>query len=301
MRFSLSSYHDYWISKQQAHLQTLQKQRDDTISKLKEATKYNTTQQLLEKYGGTPQKPASKAKKEKSPGPRLQTSKRRETTGFVPPPTANIPNRRVVSATVPSGIQQLDETHYQGGPGSAPEGAATAGLTRQRQDQDLGTSTGAEFAPNAFSEPRLYAPTHEGSKWYDRLMDVVLGEDEASPKNRLALICHECRLVNGQAPPGIKTLEEIGKWRCSACGTMNGEDMVAKRMVENLASPMETTTASIPSGEATASDQHYQGGDREDEVDGSDHTVYSEDEEPAAISPVPAPAKKRGRPKKTKS
>ena len=65
-------------------------------------------------------------------------------------------------------------------------------------------------------------------------MDLLLGEDETLPKNRLALICSNCRLVNGQAPPGVKTLDEVGKWRCGSCGSWNGEESEAKKMLEAI-------------------------------------------------------------------
>lgn len=57
-------------------------------------------------------------------------------------------------------------------------------------------------------------------------MDVILGEDEAQPRNRLALLCRnpECGLVNGLAPPGTRSLEDVGRWRCMACGAWNGVD-----------------------------------------------------------------------------
>jgi endoplasmic reticulum junction formation protein lunapark len=62
----------------------------------------------------------------------------------------------------------------------------------------------------------------------------MLGEDETAAKNRLALICDNCRLVNGQAPPGVRTLEELGRWRCSACNSWNGVDArkAAREVVE---------------------------------------------------------------------
>ena len=53
---------------------------------------------------------------------------------------------------------------------------------------------------------------------------MLLGEDETNAKNRLALICRKCRLVNGQAPPGVKRVEDVGRWRCAGCGVMNGEE-----------------------------------------------------------------------------
>lgn len=65
-------------------------------------------------------------------------------------------------------------------------------------------------------------------------MDVLLGEDETSPKNRLVLICQNCRLVNGQAPPGIKSLSELGRWRCGNCGAWNGEETEARKVIADI-------------------------------------------------------------------
>lgn len=65
-------------------------------------------------------------------------------------------------------------------------------------------------------------------------MDVLLGEDETSPKNRIALICQHCRLVNGQAPPDIKTVEDLGRWKCSACGGWNGEERIEKTVLKEI-------------------------------------------------------------------
>lgn len=125
-------------------------------------------------------------------------------------------------------------------------------------------------------------------------MDVVLGEDESNPKNRLALICQSCRLVNGQAPPGVKTLEDVGKWKCSACGEMNGEDTEARRIVAKIQAQADGTssTPASPIVEEQEPD--------EEEIGESDHTVYSEDEtsEQPDVDQKPAP-KKRGRPKKS--
>ena len=91
------------------------------------------------------------------------------------------------------------------------------------------------FAPNAFFNvppTQSRATSDHQSKWYDRLVDVLLGEDENVAKNRLAMICTKCRLVNGLAPPGVKTLEELGEWRCGDCGAWNGLDHETMRMVK---------------------------------------------------------------------
>lgn len=96
----------------------------------------------------------------------------------------------------------------------------------------------AEFAPNAFSAPTQYAAGSDSNfssgHWYDRMLDLLMGEDETSPKNRVVLICTKCRLVNGQAPPGVKTLSELGKWRCYGCGELNGEDDEAAKVVAEM-------------------------------------------------------------------
>lgn len=65
-------------------------------------------------------------------------------------------------------------------------------------------------------------------------MDLMLGEDEMAPKNRIVLICQNCRLVNGQAPPGTKTLAELGKWKCVACGAINGEMDEGKKIMREV-------------------------------------------------------------------
>lgn len=100
------------------------------------------------------------------------------------------------------------------------------------------------FAPNAFTMPPPIAQQsyNEGPHWYDRILDVLLGDDEAAAKNRLALICQNCKLVNGQAPPGVKSLEDVGKWRCSSCGAMNGVESESTKVVQQMAEKAKADT-----------------------------------------------------------
>ena len=143
-------------------------------------------------------------------------------------------------------------------------------------------------------------------------MDVLLGEDETLPKNRLALICKQCRLVNGQAPPGVKRLEDVGKWRCSGCGAMNGEESEAKKIVAEVQERATSSSKSVPARAETIPTSEIDGPDEEvvlvsnDDDHESDITQYSEDELDTAQSeekekklvPDPEPPKpKRGRPK----
>ena len=92
------------------------------------------------------------------------------------------------------------------------------------------------FAPNAFSQPPPTKLTYEqqAPHWYDRILDVLLGDDETAAKNRLALLCSTCRLVNGQAPPGVNTLEQLGRWRCAGCGSWNGVESEGAKVVKEL-------------------------------------------------------------------
>lgn len=228
IRLALLTYYSYRTSKVQFQLDELEKQRNNTIEKLKTATKYNSTQELLKKYGATP---SPKGQMVGSPKQTNAGSRMGGRTNVVPPPTANIPSRNV-SASLPSTPQrstpEIKAPLNQIVPHTAA--AATPPWARPTAPQD----TGAEFAPNAFPSAPQYSQPGEGPRWYDRLVDALVGEDETLPKYRMALICHQCRLVNGQAPPGVKRLEDVGKWRCGGCGVMNGEESEANKILSSI-------------------------------------------------------------------
>lgn len=238
-RTILTSYYTYRITGLEKYLAALHKERDDTVEKLKAATNYNSTQQLLEKYGSVKppveevsQKPQEKVNEQKNAGPTGQGR-----IHIAPPPTANIPRNRP---------PRHSQSPIQDSPVQLPPS----------QPVDEPPST-AEFAPNAFapSQAAQYsAPSSAQSSWYDRLLDVLLGEDETQPKNRIVLICSQCRLVNGQAPPGTKRLEQIGKWRCSGCGGWNGVDegSETRKLLEEVAEQQQVKEQStgLPRGRA---------------------------------------------------
>lgn len=246
IRTGVTAIFNFRIDNLTARLKELQTEREKTIQKLKEATKYDTTLELLEKYGGSDGMPkqgkkgqaqdnapaSAQGKKSGNAGP----GKMVQRTTMPPPPTANIARQ----ASRPSTPAQ---------PLVGPSGASGhAGPLHHAQQHrlppsyDAGYDASAEFAPNAFGpggEPPTtnYAPVQSGppqTHWYDRIMDTLLGEDETSAKNRIVLICGKCRLVNGQAPPGTKSLSELGQWKCMACGAMNGEVDEGKRLVDEV-------------------------------------------------------------------
>jgi hypothetical protein len=56
----------------------------------------------------------------------------------------------------------------------------------------------------------------------DRVLDLLVGEDENAADHRYALICRHCRAHNGLAPPGERG-EDVG-YLCGRCGGWNGPD-----------------------------------------------------------------------------
>ncbi|MCJ1463186.1 hypothetical protein MMC07_001791 [Pseudocyphellaria aurata] len=319
VRLGLIKYYNYRTSKLQTLLDELQKQRDTTIEKLKSATKYNTTQELLKKYGGSPiPKTKSVGASEGKPTPKGGNSGTPNSgrTLFAPPPTANIPGR--------AGPLSLPGTPQQSSPltrtSSGQTGRVSNSSARAPSQQPITSlRESADFAPNAFAAAPQYARSGEGPRWLDRLVDVLLGEDESLPKNRLALICRNCRLVNGQAPPGAKRPEDVGRWRCGECGTLNGEEMEATKLVGSTKEEANSKTQGPVSKklvQASSEDMEMYNVDAFIEnVDGeeSDITQYSE---PSSneIGPSPpneiiqeplvetdAPRRRVGRPKGSKN
>lgn len=270
----------------------LEKQRTTTIEKLKTATKYNSTQELLKKYGGTP---TPKAQTTSSPKQAKTSSPGSGRTNIVPPPTANIPGR-TGPASLPNTPQRTAPEIRS--PLSQNLSHSASATTAPWQQSSSPRDTSAEFAPNAFPTAPQYAQAGEGPRWYDRLVDALLGEDETAPRNRIALICSQCRLVNGQAPPGVKRLEDVGKWRCGGCGSMNGEESEAKKLVASI--EKEVASVNQKSDVGTSKDKASENIDSEDahkHSDGSsesDVTQYTGESDPEQeiekeVEPVPKP------------
>lgn len=233
-----AAYFDFRIETLNARLKDQQTQRAKTIQKLKDATKYDSTYELLQKYGGGEGKPKGRKKTleggDDNEGKGAQGKKPRQSIGtpnrtnFAPPPTANIPRGNTMPLS---------------GTGTPQPGTGPSNAPRQQQPPHH-VEIAEEFAPNAFdsSTGRIAGGQYDisggagglQSHWYDRVMDLLLGEDETAAKNRIVLVCSKCRLVNGQAPPGTKSLSELGMWKCMGCGSMNGEMDEGKRIMKEV-------------------------------------------------------------------
>ncbi|KAI4656008.1 hypothetical protein J4E93_000724 [Alternaria ventricosa] len=287
LRYALMSYFDYRIRNTEAYLKKLNKERDATIERLKEATKYNSTQQLLEKYGASPKQPEQPQQgdspgRRKSQGPQKPAPPPGPRTGMPPPPTANIQRPQP---------QQLPHT-----PQKPPSNVSSPQGPSPPQQLPPPEAPGAEFAPNAFNtgavdltkqytadSPAAFTQTH----WYDRILDALLGEDETQAKNRFVLICSECRLVNGQAPPGARTLEDVGRWRCGGCSAWNGKEKPREDDVTRLVRDWEA--------ERKAKDRQGQGMDggvkEMEQVEVEDEGVVVEAEADSSGEDTPPPSR----------
>jgi hypothetical protein len=261
------SYFDYRIRNTENYLKKLNKERDATIERLKEATKYNSTQQLLEKYGASPKQPeqpqqGNSPNRKKSQGPQNPAPPPGPRTGMAPPPTAN--------------IQRPGSQHLPNTPQRAPSNVSSPQGPPAPQQLPPPEAPGAEFAPNAFSagpdltkqytadSPAAFTQTH----WYDRILDALLGEDETQAKNRFVLICSECRLVNGQAPPGARTLEDVGRWRCGGCSAWNGKEKPREDDITRLVQGWEAERKTKDADRRRSVDRGIDSDNRETEDDG---------------------------------
>ncbi|KAI1091406.1 hypothetical protein F5B19DRAFT_483942 [Rostrohypoxylon terebratum] len=211
VRTFTNAYFSFRIDSLESRLKDHQAERAKTIQRLKDATKYDSTLELLEKYGGTGEKPNQP--KKQGEGEDQGKGQQRKTSGtsnagsvppsarinIPPPPTANIQRPPLPHAPVLGAMPPRQDPSF---------------MPRPRTPLDQQPTE--EFAPNAGPLPTSYAQYEMSPgppRWYDRIMDLMLGEDETASKNRIVLICKNCRLVNGQAPPGTKSLAELGTWR----------------------------------------------------------------------------------------
>lgn len=128
------------------------------------------------------------------------------------------------------------------------------------------------------------------SHWYDRILDALLGEDETQPKNRLVLICSECRLVNGQAPPGVRTIEDIGKWRCGGCRAWNGKEKPHEEVAHLVQSWDEERTAKAKEMVRDAEEE-----DEGEDVDEEEEMVEVKEETPPPSKSTRSKTKGKGK------
>jgi len=114
-------------------------------------------------------------------------------------------------------------------------------------------------------------------------MDVLLGEDETRPINRIAMICVHCRLVNGQAPPGVKRLEDIGRWRCAECHQWNGKENEVQRIIQDVKENDATKLDAVQQGKGTTAEEMTEKPRVRLGYDGADDDVFTDRDRSASV------------------
>ncbi|KAI1453226.1 hypothetical protein F4805DRAFT_382817 [Annulohypoxylon moriforme] len=225
VRTFTNAYFSFRIDSLESRLKDHQAERAKTIQKLKDATKYDSTLELLEKYGGTGEKRNQpKKQEEKDDHGKAQQRKVSNTTN-----TSSVPPSARINIPPPP-TANIQRPSYAMPPRQDPS-------LMPRPHTPLDQQPTEEFAPNAGPLPTSYAQYDMSPgppRWYDRIMDLMLGEDETASKNRIVLVCKNCRLVNGQAPPGTKSLIELGTWKCMSCRSLNGEIDEGKKIIREV-------------------------------------------------------------------
>lgn len=103
--------------------------------------------------------------------------------------------------------------------------------------------------------------------------------------------------MNGQAPPGTKSLASLGKWRCFGCGALNGEEDEAAKAVKEMKDRIEDEQPTSPN-ESKIKEEPTDGEGDLKEI-GTDDEAEDDDsvEEMVEVEAKP----KRGRPKGLKN
>lgn len=187
VRWTLTRWYGWLSRTNDESLKALLAQRHEMVEELKQKTNFYSTQALLDRFD--PDSKSSKSEKtEKNGKPGKQGPKS--------------------NASAQSSGQK---------PGQAKQGEAPAGQAPGLQGPQVPLPKG--FDPQSArmlkSTQVAYVP-----KWYDRILDLIVGEDEYSSRQRYALICRNCKAHNGLAQPG--EVPEDVVYICPHCGTLNG-------------------------------------------------------------------------------
>lgn len=231
------------IKSRDDYLLELRSEQRTKLEELKSRTNFNSTKSLLDMYErdatpvssapssntNTPEAQSRVAPLEGLSGPGAELSLLSPSigiasnvgSGVLPPPGAvnELRHRKVVSNPVNT-PPKLENWHA-----TAAMSAGTLNPSTPNAARPLVSSPSTTFPvlPTNFvpSPPpgSPLPPQPRPSQWYDRVLDLIVGDDETSPSNRFALICKKCHSHNGLLPPGDNPSDV--KYTCPRCGYFN--------------------------------------------------------------------------------
>ncbi|KAH0394007.1 hypothetical protein KCU89_g11819, partial [Aureobasidium melanogenum] len=78
-----------------------------------------------------------------------------------------------------------------------------------------------------------------------------------------------------QAPPGTRSLEDLGTWRCKECHALNGQESEAKAMIREIAGKSTVTEGGkemqeVQGAEKMSEDPEFEDGQDQEEDDDDD-------------------------------
>ena len=194
------------IDRETQQKEILKTRLEGKIEELKEKSDYYNTQQLLERYDSKALPRSTSDEKFHDPAQSQSQSHPSSAEGIRHQPSLDTlrqrGNSRVSLAPLPPPI------------------TSASFMSPPNQSQNV-----PQFHPSAFSpppSPSLAPQEHRSKTFLDRVLDLLVGEDENAADHRYALICRHCRAHNGLAPPGERG-EDVG-YLCGRCGGWNGPD-----------------------------------------------------------------------------
>jgi endoplasmic reticulum junction formation protein lunapark len=205
MRRSVKWWYTRRIEREIQEKEDVKTRLNEKIEELKEKSDYYNTQQLLERYD-----PKSL--------PKSSGSERRRGHPNDPPLRYNVPEIENLGHQSQS-LRQRGNPNLPLPPLPPPISPSAFASAPPPQPQNI-----PQFHPSAFSpppSPTLVDQPHSKT-FLDRVLDLLVGEDENAADHRYALICRHCRAHNGLAPPGERG-DEVG-YLCGRCGGWNGPD-----------------------------------------------------------------------------
>lgn len=162
-------------------------------------------------------------------------------TGAPVQPPRNHPSTATSGPKLNSSSSPNQQTTTKEKPSLPQPPRAEAG---QNPSGEEGQSPEHRAVPGQTSQAEPLPPVRR--TWMDRILDVLIGEDETSPQNRYALICKNCGTHNGLAAFGEQPEDVI--YRCPVCGKTN------KKNFGEIAQPSEGSGHETPSLHSQSAD-----------------------------------------------
>ncbi|KAF9900260.1 hypothetical protein BX616_002647 [Lobosporangium transversale] len=241
-RFLITVWYKRAKSNEEIQLNLLRADQRLKVEELKKKTAYYSTKTLLERYDPASQRSASQKSVglDGKPVPALQNGQSRpHQTNMMDPGlrqrqgpgvanTQGMPMNQGRQLGVSSGVQQQHHQqppHMGPGPQSGPRGPQGIQGPQMHQFNPAHTHSNGGRSPP-------YAPPSTERHWYDKIVDVIVGDE--GPDTKYALICGQCYAHNGLALP--QEIEDI-QYVCPKCNFFNPSRRKARLAAQGLQPP----------------------------------------------------------------